>query len=185
MLCSGNESSPSPSTGEESSKISNSLPTNAFFAFRRRIAVARMEAADWSLASPDRRPGLPLSPRSSNPGTSFISCISNIEHLRWDRGGWMAWMPENGGGRDARSMAPTTASAPPLVGYLVSNCSSGFKPAFFRPYLPRGSWKCRKSGVRLFLDLICVRFILLGFAGALRLFVFQQKWRRHGQSENG
>ena len=100
-------------------------------------------------------------------------------------GGWMAWMPENGGGRDARSMAPTTASAPPLVGYLVSNCSSGFKPAFFRPYLPRGSWKCRKSGVRLFLDLICIRFILLGFAGALRLFVFQQKWRRHGQSEDG
>jgi len=46
-------------------------------------------------------------------------------------GGWMVWMPENGGGRDARSMAPTTASAPPLVGYLVSNCSSGFKPAFF------------------------------------------------------
>jgi hypothetical protein len=43
----------------------------------------------------------------------------------------MVWMPENGGGRDARSMAPTTASAPPLVGYLVSNCSSGFKPAFF------------------------------------------------------
>lgn len=89
MLCSGNESSPSPSTGEESSKISNSLPTHAFLAFRRRTAVARIEAADWSLASPDRRPGLPFSPRSSSPGPSFISCTSNIEHLRWDRGaGW-------------------------------------------------------------------------------------------------
>jgi hypothetical protein len=27
--------------------------------------------------------------------------------------------------------------------------------------------------------------ILLGFVGAMRLFVFQQKWRLHGQSENG
>jgi len=42
----------------------------------------------------------------------------------------MVWMPENGGGRDARSMAPTTAAAPPLVGYLVSNWWSGLAPAY-------------------------------------------------------
>jgi len=59
----------------------------------------------------------------------------------------MVWMPENGGGRDARSMAPTTAAAPPLVGYLVSNWWSGLAPAYWRRYLPGGSWRCRKSGV--------------------------------------
>lgn len=57
MLCSGNESSPSPSTGEESSKTSNSLPTHAFLAFPRKLdhpEVTRLtaemgypEVAEW------------------------------------------------------------------------------------------------------------------------------------------
>jgi len=50
-------------------------------------------------------------------------------------------MPENGGGRDARSMAPTTASAPPLVGYLVV---PGFNRTCVR-YLPEGRARCRNQ----------------------------------------
>jgi len=53
----------------------------------------------------------------------------------------MAWMPENGGGRDARSMAPTTAAAPPLVGYLVT-------PGLSRTcvcYLPEGCARWRNQ----------------------------------------
>lgn len=46
-------------------------------------------------------------------------------------------MPENGGGRDARSMAPTTAAAPPLVGYLATN-SYGLKIGLLKA-LPTGS----------------------------------------------
>jgi len=53
----------------------------------------------------------------------------------------MVWMPENGGGRDARSMAPTTASAPPLVGYLVV---PGFNRTCVR-YLPEGRARCRNQ----------------------------------------
>jgi hypothetical protein len=126
-----------------------------------------------------------FSPRSSVPGPSFISCTSNIEHLRWDRGaGWRGCQKTAAVGMRVRwHPQPPQLRLWSVIWFLTARPVSNRLSS--RPYLPRGSWKCRKSGVRLFLDLICIRFILLGFVGAMRLFVFQQKWRLHGQSENG
>jgi len=71
----------------------------------------------------------------------------------------MVWMPENGGGRDARSMAPTTASAPPLVGYLVV---PGLNRTCVR-YLPEGRarWRNQTRSPVFLIDLMFIRSYIL------------------------